>query len=95
MAVVEDDAHNAAFPGRRFARVAFDRVDGRRVESADTEAPGDPHLPLREEAVVDKFHAYADPVVGEARAAAIRAAVDDLGPGVPLAALTELVTRSA
>ena len=93
--VVEDDAHNAAFPGRRFARVAFELTDGRRVESADHEAPGDPHMPLSDDDVVAKFHTYADPVVGEERAAAIRHAVEQLGTGGPLASLTSLIGPSS
>ncbi|MEM9203606.1 MAG: MmgE/PrpD family protein [Actinomycetota bacterium] len=93
LTVTEDDAYNTAFPAQRFARVAFTLADGRRVESADHEAPGDPHTPLADDDVIAKFHAYADPVVGGERASAIRAAVDGLGSGGPLAVLTELVSR--
>lgn len=59
--IVEDDDHNAAFPARRFARVALTLTDGRRFESADTEATGDPHTPLSDEAVMAKFRSYAGP----------------------------------
>ena len=57
--ITEDDAHNAAFPARRFARVALTLHDGRRLESADTEATGDPHTPLTDDEVMAKFRAYA------------------------------------
>jgi len=57
--IVEDDAHNDAFPARRFARVALTTSDGRRFESPDTEASGDPHTPLTEEQIVSKFRSYA------------------------------------
>ena len=94
LTVTEDDTHNAAFPARRFARVAFTLRDGRRIESADHEAPGDPHTPLADDDVVAKFHAYADPVIGGERALAIRTAVESLGTGVPLRTLTELLGPS-
>lgn len=73
--IVEDDAHNAAFPAQRFARVALTLTDGRRLESPDTEAPGDPHTPLTDDDVMAKFRLYA----GSAAAALERAScVDDL-----------------
>lgn len=59
--IVEDEAHNEAFPARRFARVTLTTHDGRRLASADTEAPGDPHTPLTEREILDKFRAYAGP----------------------------------
>lgn len=89
--VTEDPAHDAAFPAQRFARVALTLTDGRRFESADHEAPGDPHMPLSDDEVVAKFRTYADPVVGEERAAAIHSAVGALGTGTPLSALTRLL----
>jgi len=57
--LVEDADHNAAFPARRFARVTLTLADGRRVESVDTEAPGDPHTPLTDDEVMAKFRSYA------------------------------------
>jgi 2-methylcitrate dehydratase PrpD len=57
--VVEDPSHSAAFPGRRLARVTLTLADGRRLESADTEAPGDPHTPLTDAEVMAKFRSYA------------------------------------
>ena len=93
LTITEDDLHNAAFPARRFARVAFDLADGRRITSADHEAPGDPHTPLSDDEVVAKFHAYADPVVGVERAVAIRASVAALGTGASLSSLTNLLSR--
>ncbi len=57
--VVEDPDHSAAFPSRRLARVTLTLADGRRLESADTEAPGDPHMPLTDAEVMAKFRSYA------------------------------------
>jgi len=57
--ITEDDAHNAAFPAQRFARVALTLTDGRRLESADTEAAGDPHTPLSDDEIMTKFRTYA------------------------------------
>ena len=70
----EDDDHNAAFPGKRWARVWIELTDGRRLESPDTEASGDPHLALTDQQVRAKFHDYADQVLGVERAAAIEPA---------------------
>ena len=91
--VVEDPAHNDAFPARRFARVALTLADGRRLESADHEAPGDPHTPLSDDDIVEKFHAYADAALGAARAGAIRSAVEALGRGGSTADLVALLSR--
>lgn len=57
--ITEDEAHNAAFPAQRFARVALTLTDGRRLESADREASGDPHTPLTDDEVMTKFRSYA------------------------------------
>ncbi|MDT8344257.1 MAG: MmgE/PrpD family protein [Thermohalobaculum sp.] len=71
----EDPACSAAFPGRRLARAALVLTDGRRVESGPTEPLGDPERPLSEAQIRAKFHAYAAPVTGAARAGAIERAL--------------------
>ncbi|MGZ0219089.1 MAG: MmgE/PrpD family protein, partial [Acidimicrobiales bacterium] len=73
------------------ARVWIELTDGRRLESPDTEASGDPHLALTDQQVRTKFHDYADQVLGAERAAAIESAVDALDSGSCLADLLELV----
>ena len=87
MRIEEDAGFTAAFPERRIARVTVVLRDGRRLTSADTEAPGDPEHPVSNADVRAKFHAYATPVVGADRAAAIETAVDALGKGGGLSAL--------
>lgn len=79
MIVTESPDYNAAFPARRIAHVALVLKDGRRLESGPTEARGDPESPLSDAEVREKFHALADPLLGETRAAAIEQAVDGLG----------------
>lgn len=74
--IVEDDAHNAAFPHRRFARVALRMVDGTSVTSEDTEPRGDSTAHLSQDEIVAKFHQFASPVVGPERSVAIGAAID-------------------
>lgn len=87
----EDAAHNAAFPGARIARVALELRDGRRVESSDTEASGDPHLALSEDQLRTKFHDYAEPVLGAERANSIESAVDSLGESTDALVLLTLL----
>ena len=90
MAITESDAYNAAFPAHRFAHATLVLKDGRRLTSPRTEAHGDPENPAPMSEVRAKFHAWADPVLGPARSAAIETAVDTLDTG-SLAPLSDLV----
>jgi len=74
----EDDAHNAAFPGNRYARARITLTDGRVLTSQDHEPRGDPEDHLDDAEIRAKFHTFADPVLGATRARAIEAAIDDL-----------------
>ena len=87
MLFAESDDYSAAFPDRRFADVRLVLKDGRRLSSGRFEARGDPgtEVPLSE--VREKFHAYADPVIGSARASAIEAAVERLEEGMDMTTL--------
>jgi 2-methylcitrate dehydratase PrpD len=78
--ITEDDAHNVAFPARRFARVTLVLHDGRRLTSDDTEPRGDPRgeLAVGDAEVRAKFHALATPIVGADRAHAIESAIAGL-----------------
>jgi len=76
--IVEDDAHNAAFPGNRFARATIELTDGRTLRSADHEPRGDADAHLTSEEIHKKFHRFADPVLGGDRAQAIESAVDEM-----------------
>ncbi|TDR52985.1 MmgE/PrpD family protein [Halomonas ventosae] len=61
----EDATFNARFPAERWALARLHLSDGRVLESAPCEALGNPHNPLPDEALTTKFHALADPVLGE------------------------------
>lgn len=79
--MIEDDHCNAVFPGVRLAEVVVVTHAGARLESGLTEPTGDPERPLSDPEIEAKFHAYADPVVGAARAGRIRAAVASIEGG--------------
>ncbi len=89
--IVEDPAYNEAFPDARFARVVLELTDGRRLESAATEASGDPHIPMSDDQILDKYHAFAGPVLGAERSEAIEAAVAGLGSSHSIEDLAVLV----
>lgn len=91
MTVTENGDYNAAFPARRFAHVTLMLRDGRRLQSEPTEAIGDPEAPVDDAVVRAKFHAYAGPVLGSERAAAIETAVDRLGDGSGMEELVNLI----
>ncbi len=74
----EDPEYNAAFPGERFARVALVLADGRVLRSGTTAARGDHERPLSDGEIRAKYHEFADPVLGGARASTVERAVDDL-----------------
>lgn len=95
MTVSESDDYNAAFPARRIAHVALVLKDGRRLVSEPTEALFDPEAPVDMATLRAKFHAYAGPVLGAARAASIETAVDRLGDGRGIAELVELIQAPA
>lgn len=93
MSVVESDIYNAAFPANRISSVTLTLKNGQRLLSGDTEAPGDPENPVTEDEVRAKFHAYARPKLGSARATALEKAVGQLGDGVGLETLQGLIFR--
>ena len=90
MLVTESDTYNAAFPARRFAHAVLVLQDGTRLASPPTEARGDPEVMVSREEMRQKFHACADPVLGTARATALRVAAEGLGTGKPAQDLLDL-----
>lgn len=64
--------HEARFPAGRWADVTITTTDGRTLASGDTHARGGPEAPLSRDEVIAKYMEFAAPVLGEARAAAIR-----------------------
>lgn len=91
MSVVESETYNAAFPANRISRVTLTLKNGQTLTSGDTEALGDPENPVTEAEVKAKFHAYAEPKLGAARANALEQAVGALGDGSGLSALQDLI----
>ncbi|WRH64451.1 MAG: MmgE/PrpD family protein [Fuscovulum sp.] len=90
MVVTESDAYNAAFPARRFAHAVLVLQDGTRLESPPTEARGDPEAMVSRDEMHGKFHACADPVLGAAKAIALRKAAEGLGHGQSIESLLDL-----
>jgi 2-methylcitrate dehydratase PrpD len=62
-----DPELEAAFPGKRAARVAI-RARGRREEWLQPTRIGDPEAPLSDRALEEKYFELATPVIGDARA---------------------------
>lgn len=89
----EDDDYNAAFPGRRIARVVINTKNGERFKSEPTEARGDPEAHLSDVEIREKYHRFAGPVIGESKAKNIEAMIDDIGNGNQLDQLLNLITQ--
>ena len=66
-AVVDPDI-DAAFPGRRSARVEIETIDGQRHAWLQPDRKGDPELPLSDAELEDKLLELAAPVIGTERA---------------------------
>lgn len=65
----------AAFPALRPATVHLTTTDGRRLTHHQRTRRGDPDLPLSDAEVIAKFHALADPVMGQSAAGRLAAAL--------------------
>jgi 2-methylcitrate dehydratase PrpD len=70
--VYEEPRHQARFPAGRWADVDLVLNDGRVLSSGDVHARGGPERPFTSDDIVAKFMQFASPVVGTARAEAIR-----------------------
>jgi 2-methylcitrate dehydratase PrpD len=70
--VAESARHSARFPQGRWADVQIETVDGRVLDSGDVHARGGPEAPFTPDDIVAKYMEFAAPVLGEARAAAVR-----------------------
>ncbi|MBZ9810236.1 MULTISPECIES: MmgE/PrpD family protein [unclassified Mesorhizobium] len=73
--VSESARHSARFPEGRWADVQIETTDGRLLDSGDVHARGGPEAPISEADIVAKYMEFSAPVLGEARAAAIRDAI--------------------
>lgn len=68
VATAVDPELDAAFPGRRSARVEIETVDGQRHVWLQPDRKGDPELPLSDAELEDKLLELAAPVIGIERA---------------------------
>jgi 2-methylcitrate dehydratase PrpD len=79
---IEVDAElDAAFPGRRAARVSIDWADGSSDSWLQPTRKGDPDAPLSDADLEAKFHELADPVIGRERAGTLLARLWKLETG--------------
>ncbi|GGX21744.1 hypothetical protein GCM10007242_31210 [Pigmentiphaga litoralis] len=88
MQVSVDPAIDAAFPGRRAARVVMRTADGRVGEFFQPDRRGDPELPLSDADLGDKLCELAAPVIGEAKAKALLERIWELESASDLRGLT-------
>jgi 2-methylcitrate dehydratase PrpD len=70
-----DPEVDAAFPGRRSARVTITLRDGRRFVHLQPDRKGDPELPLSDADLEGKLLELASPVIGEPEARALLARI--------------------
>lgn len=67
--ILIDDPHLTEISqGKRWAQVTIETKDGRRLEDILRTPRGDSDLPLSDAEISEKFHLFADPVLGQARA---------------------------
>lgn len=67
-----DPELDAAFPGRRAARIEIERDDGSVLRHYQPTRKGDPDMPLSDEELTEKYLELAVPVIGEKRARRLR-----------------------
>lgn len=90
--VHEEERHNARFPAGRWADVTIRLTDGTELSSGDVHARGGAESPFAQAEIVAKYLEFAVPVLGDARALAIRDAVLALRePGSRFADLARLL----
>ncbi len=91
--LVETEYFNKISVGERWADVTLYLKDGRELQSPPRKPKGDQHTdPLSDMEIFDKFHAFADPVIGAKRAKALRSAINDMdGENADLDWLDELL----
>ena len=66
--LVDDPHFTAISVGKRWAQVVMTLKDGRSVTSEPRTPRGDTDLPLSDAEISEKFHLFADPVLGSSRA---------------------------
>ncbi|NEK22030.1 MmgE/PrpD family protein [Sulfitobacter sp. JBTF-M27] len=66
--LIDDPHFTEISQGKRWAQVTLHTKDGRSFEDAPRTPKGDNDQPLSDTEILDKFHLFADPVLGSARA---------------------------
>ena len=64
LTVAVDPELDAAFPGKRAARIEIETIDGRRLSHLQPNRKGDPEEPLSDEELEGKLIELASPVIG-------------------------------
>jgi 2-methylcitrate dehydratase PrpD len=96
MALTEWPEFSRRFPAERWSQVLVTLADGRTLTSAPSVARGSAENPLPEPEIRAKYRAYAEPVLGRARAAALERAVDAVAaPRAALKPLLDLLLKPA
>ncbi|MEJ7668108.1 MAG: MmgE/PrpD family protein [Casimicrobiaceae bacterium] len=81
--LVESDHYTKISIDKRWADVVLTTTDGRVLQSSPKTPKGDPDDPLSDAEISQKFHAFADPILGRENALEIEAAshaLDSLSP---------------
>ncbi|MGC3936960.1 MmgE/PrpD family protein [Roseobacter sp. EG26] len=71
--LIDDPHFTKISEGKRWAQVTLTLTDGSQYESTPRTPRGDADLPLSDAEISDKFHLFADPVLGSHRACEIEA----------------------
>ncbi|MGB5865049.1 MAG: MmgE/PrpD family protein [Sulfitobacter sp.] len=82
--IIDDPHYTKISVGKRWAEVTIKTTDGRSFTSAPRTPRGDRDLPLSDAEISQKFHLFADPVLGHNRASEIEdlsGRFDNLGAG--------------
>ena len=66
--LIDDPEMTRLSTDKRWAQVTLVTTDGRRIEDQPRTPRGDADMPLMDAQISDKFHAFADPVLGRPRA---------------------------
>jgi len=76
--IEETEHYTRISVGKRWADVTLYLQDGRCIESQPCSPKGDPEDPLSDTEISDKFHLFADPVLGTERSREIEMRVNDI-----------------
>lgn len=75
--LIDDPHFTKISQGKRWAQVTIHTKDGRSLQDVPRTPKGDNDLPLTDAEISEKFHLFADPVLGEKRAGEIEALSTD------------------